>query len=69
MFKQFRFFQKVATGVLVVFMGLMALVTTAAYTRTSGFTKQDMSEARFIRQGESTLAVDKQKEETVLEIK
>lgn len=49
MFKQFRIFRKVATGVLAIFMGLMVLVTVTAYSRTSGTTRQDMSEARFIR--------------------
>ena len=52
MFKQLRIFQKVATGVLIIFMGLMVLVTIAAYSRTSGTTKQDMSEARFTRQAQ-----------------
>lgn len=45
-----RIFQKVATGVLLIFMGLMLLVTVVAYSRTSGATRQDMSQAHFIRQ-------------------
>jgi hypothetical protein len=56
MFREFRLFQKVATGVLIIFMGLMVLVTIAAYTRSSGTTRQDMSEARFIRQSEHVKA-------------
>lgn len=50
MFQNYRIFQKVATGVLVLFCGLMGLVTVVAYGRTSGATRQDMSEARFVRQ-------------------
>jgi len=49
-----RIFQKTATGVLVTFLGLLLLVTIAAYSRTSGFTHQDMSEAQFIRQKAQT---------------
>lgn len=52
MFKELRLFQKVATAVLIIFMGLMVLVTITAYIRTSGTTRQDMSEARFLRQSQ-----------------
>ena len=50
MFNKMRLFQKVATGVLVVFMGLMLIVTVTAYSRKSGATHQDMSQAQIIRQ-------------------
>ncbi|MEI8365272.1 MAG: hypothetical protein WCF65_02540 [Parachlamydiaceae bacterium] len=49
-FGKMRLFQKTATGVLFIFMGLMLLVTIVAYSRTSGSTRQDMSQAHFIRQ-------------------
>lgn len=48
-FSKWKIFQKVATGVLVIFMGLMALVCIAAYSRTSGSTRQDMAKAQFVR--------------------
>jgi hypothetical protein len=44
-----RLFQKTATGVLFIFMGLMVLVTIKAYTRTSGVIRQDFSQSQFIR--------------------
>lgn len=50
MFANMRIFQKVATGVLITFCGLMVLVTIAAYSRTSGATRQDMAQAQLIRQ-------------------
>ena len=50
MFAQQRIFQKVATGVFVIFMGLMVLVTVVAYSRPTGATRQDMSQAHEIRQ-------------------
>ena len=50
MFAKMRIFQKVATGVLVTFCGLMVLVTVVAYSRTSGATRQDMVQAQLIRQ-------------------
>lgn len=46
---KFRLFQKVATGILAVFMGLMLLVCVVAYARPSGATRQDMSQAQFAR--------------------
>lgn len=48
-FSRLRIFQKVATGIFIVFMSLMALVCFAAYSRTSGSTRQDMAQAQFAR--------------------
>lgn len=48
-FAKWKIFQKVAIGVLVVFMSLMALVCVAAYSRPSGSTRQDMAKAQFVR--------------------
>lgn len=48
-FSKWKIFQKVAIGVLVTFMGLMVLVCVAAYSRTSGSTRQDMAKAQFVR--------------------
>lgn len=45
-----RIFQKVFVGIMMTFIGLMAVVTFYAYSRTSGSTRQDMAEAQFIRQ-------------------
>lgn len=45
-----RIFQKLFIGIMLTFMGLMAVVTYYAYSRTSGSTRQDMAEAHFIRQ-------------------
>lgn len=50
MFSKMRIFQKFFIGVMLTFMGLMAVVTYFAYTRVSGSTRQDMAEAQFIRQ-------------------
>jgi hypothetical protein len=44
-----RLFQKVATGILCLFMSLMLLVTIVAYWRISGSTGQDMAKAAMIR--------------------
>lgn len=49
MFKEMRLFQKAATGVLVIFLGLMVLVGIAAYSRPTGSTRQDMSQAHLVR--------------------
>lgn len=49
MFSEWRLFQKVASGVLVVFMGLLVLVTVVAHTRPSGSTRQDMAQAQLLR--------------------
>jgi len=50
MLAKMRLFQKAATGVLIIFMGLMILVTVVAYARPSGATRQDMAKAQLIRQ-------------------
>jgi hypothetical protein len=50
MFAKKRIFQKVFIGVMLAFMGLMGIVTFVAFSRSSGFTRQDMAEAQFIRQ-------------------
>lgn len=44
------FFQKLLIGIFLIFTGLMGVVTFYAFSRTSGFTRQDMAEAQFIRQ-------------------
>lgn len=49
MLKEMRIFQKFATSVLVIFLSLMVFVTIVAYNRTSGSTRQDMSEAHLVR--------------------
>jgi len=49
MFKEKRIFQKFATAVLITFMGIMVVVGIAAYSRTSGSTRQDMSQAHLVR--------------------
>lgn len=36
-------------GITLAFMGLMALVCFAAYSRPSGSTRQDMAKAQFVR--------------------
>lgn len=48
-FARWRIFQKVATGIFVIFMGLMVLVCIVAYSRKSGTTRQDMAQAQFVR--------------------
>jgi CHASE3 domain sensor protein len=50
MFAKMRIFQKLFIGIMLTFMGLMAIVTYFAYSRVSGSTRQDMAEAQFIRQ-------------------
>lgn len=50
MFSKARLFQKFFIGIMLTFMGLMAVVTFYAYSRPSGSTRQDMAEALFIRQ-------------------
>lgn len=42
-------FQKIASLVMVIFMGLMVAVVLVAYARPSGNTRQDMSKAQLIR--------------------
>lgn len=56
MFKEMRLFQKAATSVLIIFLGLMVLVGVVAYSRPSGATRQDMSQAHIIRNGGNKIA-------------
>jgi lipopolysaccharide export LptBFGC system permease protein LptF len=49
-FSRARLFQKTATALLIIFMGLMGLVVIAAYSRHSGSTRQDMATAHLVRQ-------------------
>lgn len=49
MFRQMRLFRKVATGILVTFIGIMVFVTFIAYSRPSGSTRQDMAQAQLLR--------------------
>jgi|GEM_PF-4523863 len=44
-----RLFQKLATGVLITFFGIMFLVVGIAYSRTSGKTGMDMGRAQQLR--------------------
>lgn len=48
-FDRFKWFQKTATAILVIFMSLMVLVIIAAYSRRSGNTGLDMSKMQQIR--------------------
>jgi hypothetical protein len=48
-FSKWKIFQKAATGILIIFMGLMAFVCFVAYARPSGSTRQDMAKAQFVR--------------------
>lgn len=50
MFARMRLFQKAATAILITFMSLMVCVTIVAYSRPSGFTRQDMARAHLIRE-------------------
>lgn len=47
---KWRLFQKAATGILCVFMGLMLFVAGVALFRPSGSTRQDMATAHLVRQ-------------------
>ncbi len=49
MFAKMRIFQKSATAIFVIFMGCLIGVTIFAYTRPSGSTRQDMSQAQLMR--------------------
>jgi hypothetical protein len=49
MFSEMRLFKKMATSVLVVFIGIMVVVTITAYSRRSGSTRQDMAQAQLMR--------------------
>lgn len=51
-FKKIRWFQKTATAILCIFMGLMLLVVLVAYTRRSGSTGLDMAKIHHLRQKE-----------------
>lgn len=59
-----RIFPKVATGIFILFMGMMVLVTVKAYMRTSGNTRQDMSQAHLIRQNGLIADTGKESERT-----
>lgn len=48
-FHQMKLFQKVASAIFITFMGIMVIVTIYAFSRQSGFTRQDMAEAPLIR--------------------
>lgn len=48
-FKRIRIFQKVAIGIFLFFMGLMALVLVVALKKTSGSTGLDMSKVQLMR--------------------
>lgn len=48
-FSRMKIFQKIATGIFIIFMSLMGLVCFAAYSRISGSTRQDMAQAQFAR--------------------
>lgn len=47
--QRWRLFQKMAAGVLILFFGIMALATIAAYTRKSGVTGMDMAQVQKMR--------------------
>lgn len=49
LFQRLKIFQKVATGILVIFFGIMAFVTYAAYMRPSGSTGLDAAKIQKIR--------------------
>lgn len=47
--KKLRLFQKTATAVLLLFFGIMIMVTLVAYARPSGSTGLDMSKVHKLR--------------------
>jgi hypothetical protein len=49
MLEKSRWFQKSATAVMIIFFGIMAVVTVAAYTRRSGHTGLDMAKIQKLR--------------------
>ena len=55
-FTRWRLFQKAATGILVVFIGLMLLVVIVAHSRPSGSTRQDMAKAQLLRKNAAVAA-------------
>lgn len=46
---RFKWFQMVASAILMIFMGLMAVVTVIAFSRRSGSTGLDMAQIHQIR--------------------
>lgn len=44
-----RLFQKIASGILITFFGIMFLVVVLAYSRASGKTGMDMGKAQQLR--------------------
>ena len=49
-----KWFQKVATGVFCLFIGLLILVVVVAYSRPSGSTGMDMAKVQKIRYDSDT---------------
>jgi hypothetical protein len=49
MFSKSRLFQKSASAILIIFMGILVWVTIVAYMRQSGSTHQDMSKVQLLR--------------------
>lgn len=47
--KRYRLFQKMATLIFLLFMGMLVLVTVVAHMRPSGSTRQDMAQAESVR--------------------
>lgn len=52
-FHRYRVFQKAATAVLFLFLGIMAYVIGVSYSRSSGSTGLDMSKIQQLRLVES----------------
>ncbi len=48
-FQKLRIFQKIASGILFLFLGILFAATALAYLRPSGFTGLDMSQIQKIR--------------------
>lgn len=46
-----RIFPRVATGIFLIFMSLMVIVTITAYARRSGHTGLDMAKIQQLRYG------------------
>jgi len=44
-----RIFQITATGILILFMGILVFVSIIAHLRPSGSTHQNMSQAHLVR--------------------
>lgn len=47
--QRMRLFQKAATGIMILFFGLMLLVSVVAFTRRSGGTGMDMAQVQKMR--------------------